>query len=194
MSSQQVNGIIIGVVKDLADPENLARVRVSYPYLGDETSDWARLVTPMAGKNRGVFFRPEVGDEVLVAFELGDVRRPYILGSLWNSTDTPPPDDGNAKQNNLRAIHSRNGHKIILDDTKGKEKIEIIGSDGQRKIVFDIAGKKIQVTCDSGDIEVSAPSGNVKVDATTVSVKASGNMNLEASGTMTIKGATVNIN
>ena len=194
MSSQQVNGIIIGLVTDLADPENLARVRVSYPYLGDETSDWARLVTPMAGKNRGVFFRPEVGDDVLVAFELGDVRRPYILGSLWSATDTPPPDDGNAKQNNLRAIHSRNGHKVILDDTKGKEKIQIIGSDGQRKIVFDIAAKKIQVTCDSGDIEVSAPAGNVKVDATTVSVKASGNMNLEASGTMTIKGATVNIN
>jgi phage baseplate assembly protein gpV len=113
---------------------------------------------------------------------------------LWSATDTPPPDDGNAKQNNLRAIHSRNGHKVILDDTKGKEKIQIIGSDGQRKIVFDIAAKKIQVTCDSGDIEVSAPAGNVKVDATTVSVKASGNMNLEASGTMTIKGATVNIN
>ncbi len=194
MSSQQVNGIIIGLVTDLADPENLARVRVSYPYLGDETSDWARLVTPMAGKNRGVFFRPEVGDEVLVAFELGDVRRPYILGSLWSTTDTPPPDDGNAKQNNLRAIHSRSGNKVILDDTKGKEKISIIGSDGERKIVFDIAGKKIQITCDSGDIEVSASAGNVKVDATTVSVKASGNMNLEASGTMTIKGATVNIN
>jgi uncharacterized protein involved in type VI secretion and phage assembly len=194
MSGQQVNGIVIGLVADLADPENLARVRVTYPYLGDEKSDWARLVTQMAGKNRGMFFRPEVGDEVLVAFELGDVRRPYILGSLWSSTDTPPPDDGNAKQNNLRFIKSRNGHQVILDDTKGKEKIEIVGSDGQRKIVFDIAKQKIQVTCDSGDIEVSAAAGKVKVDALTVEVKASGNMTLEATGTMTIKGATVNIN
>src|SRR6185369_121580 len=192
MSSQQVNGIIIGLVTDLADPENLARVRVSYPYLGDETSDWARLVTPMAGKNRGVFFRPEVGDEVLVAFELGDVRRPYILGSLWSTTDTPPPDDGQAAQNNWRFIKSRNGHIIKLDDTNGQEKIEITGSDGQRKIVFDIAGKKIQVTCDSGDVEVSATAGTVKVEATTVEIKASGNMNLEATGSMTIKGATVN--
>lgn len=194
MSGQQVNGIIIGLVSDLADPENLARVRVSYPYLGDVNSDWARLVTPMAGKDRGILFRPEVGDEVLVAFELGDVRRPYILGSLWSSTDTPPPDDGNAKQNNLRLIKSRNGHKVILDDTKGKEKIEIIGSDEKRKITFDISGKKIQVTCDSGDIEISAPAGTVKVDGQTVSVKASGDMTLEATGTMTIKGATVNIN
>ncbi|HVQ37580.1 MAG TPA: phage baseplate assembly protein V [Pyrinomonadaceae bacterium] len=194
MGGQQVNGIIIGLVSDLADPENLARVRVSYPYLGDVNSDWARLVTPMAGKDRGILFRPEVGDEVLVAFELGDVRRPYILGSLWSSTDTPPPDDGNAKQNNLRLIKSRNGHKVILDDTKGKEKIEIIGSDDKRKITFDISGEKIQVTCDSGDIEISAPAGTVKVDGQTVNVKSSGDMTLEATGTMTIKGATVNIN
>jgi len=194
MSGQQVNGIIIGLVTDLVDPENLARVRVSYPYLGDASSDWARLVTPMAGKDRGILFRHEVGDEVLVAFELGDVRRPYILGSLWSSTDTPPPDDGNAKQNNLRLIKSRNGHKVILDDTDGKEKIEIIGSDGKRKIVFDISGQKIQVTCDSGDIELSAPAGTVKVEGLTVEVKATGDMTLEATKTMTIKGATVNIN
>jgi uncharacterized protein involved in type VI secretion and phage assembly len=194
MGADQVNGIVIGLVKDLEDPENLGRIRVTYPYLGDQQSDWARLVTPMAGKDRGVFFRPEAGDEVLVGFELGDVRRPYILGSLWSAEDTPPPDDGKPKKNNWRFIKSRSGHIVKLDDTESKEKIEIIGSDGARKIVFDIANKKIQITCDSGDIEVSAPSGKVKVDATTVEIKASGNMNLEAGGTMTIKGATVNIN
>lgn len=194
MGGDQVNGIVIGLVNDLADPQNLGRIRVTFPYLGSQLSDWARLVTPMAGKDRGMFFRPEVDDEVLVAFELGDVRRPYILGSLWSTTDTPPADDGNATENNWRFIKSRNGHIVKLDDTNGSEKIEIIGSDGQRQIVFDIAGKKIQVTCDSGDIEVSAPSGSVKVDATTVEIKASGNMTLEATGTMTVKGATVNIN
>lgn len=194
MGADQVNGIIIGLVQDLEDPENLGRIRVTYPYLGDQPSDWARLVTPMAGKDRGMFFRPEVGDEVLVALELGDVRRPYILGSLWSSEDTPPPDDGNAKKNNWRFIKSRNGHIVKLDDTKGSEKIEIIGSDGARKIVFDIAGKKIEVTCDSGNVEVSAKAGEVKVEAKTVSIKASTDMTLEATGTMTIKGGTVNIN
>ncbi len=194
MGGQQVNGIVIGLVTDLEDPENIGRVRVSYPYLGDETSDWARLVTQMAGKDRGMFFRPEVGDEVLVAFELGDVRRPYILGSLWSTTDTPPADDGQAKQNNWRFIKSRQGHIVKLDDTAGKEKIEIIGSDGQRQIVFDIAKQKIQVTCDSGDVEVSAAAGSVKVDAMTVEIKASKDMTLQASGSMTIKGTTVAIN
>lgn len=194
MGGQQVNGIVIGIVTDLDDPERIGRVRVKFPYLGDQASDWARLVTLMAGGGRGMFFRPEVEDEVLVAFELGDVRRPYILGSLWSTTDAPPPDDGQATQNNWRFIQSRSGHIVKLDDTQGKEKIEIIGSDGQRRIVFDIAAKKIQVTCDTGDIEVSAPAGKVKVDAGTVEIKATGNMTLEATGTMTIKGATVNIN
>jgi len=194
MGGDQVNGIVIGLVKDLEDPENLGRVRVTFPYLGEQTSDWARLVTLMAGKDRGMFFRPEVDDEVLVGFELGDVRRPYILGSLWSSQDTPPKDDGDAKKNNWRFIKSRAGHIVKLDDTDGSEKIEIIASDGKRKIVFDVANTKIQVTCDTGDIEVSAPSGTVKVDATTVEIKASGDMKLEAGGTMTISGATVNIN
>ena len=194
MNGDQVNGIVIGLVKDLADPENLGRVRVTFPHLGDQQSDWARLVTQMAGKDRGMFFRPEVNDEVLVAFELGDVRRPYILGSLWSTEDTPPPDDGQATENNWRFIKSRNGHIVKLDDTNGSEKIEVIGSDGARRIVFDIAGKKIQVTCDSGDIEISATAGTVKVDAKTVEIKASNSMTLEAGSTMTIKGATVNIN
>ena len=194
MGGDQVNGIVIGLVKDLEDPQNLGRVRVTFPYLDDQLSDWARLVTPMAGKDRGVFFRPEVGDEVLVAFELGDVRRPYVLGALWSTTDTPPPDDGKAKDNNWRFIKSRKGHIVKLDDTEGKEKIEIIASDGKRKIVFDVAGEKIEVTCDTGDIEVSAPSGDVKVNAKNVEIKASADMKLQADGTMTIKGATVNIN
>lgn len=194
MGGDQVNGIVIGLVTDLEDPQNLGRIRVKFPYLGDQLSDWARLVTPMAGKDRGMFFRPEVDDEVLVAFELGDVRRPYVLGSLWSTQDTPPPDDGQAKQNNWRFIKSRNGHIVKLDDTKGKEKIEIIGSDGKRQIVLDIAAEKIQVTCDTGDIEVSAGAGTVKVEAKSITLKASADMTLEAGTTMTIKGATVNIN
>jgi uncharacterized protein involved in type VI secretion and phage assembly len=194
MEGHQVNGIIVGVVSDLADPERLGRVRVKFPTLEDQESDWARLATPMAGKERGLFLRPEVGDEVLVGFELGDPRRAYVLGSLWNTPDPPPPDDGKAGDNNWRFLRSRSGHVVKLDDTSGAEKIEITGSDDQRRLVFDIANQKIQITCDTGDIEVSAPAGTVKVDAKTVEVSASADMTLKASGTLTIQGATVNIN
>jgi uncharacterized protein involved in type VI secretion and phage assembly len=194
MPSERENGIVIGVVTDLNDPEGLARVRVKFPHLNDEPSDWARLSTPMAGKGRGLFFRPEVDDEVLVAFEHGEPRRPYIVGALWSKVDTPPPDDGNATQNNWRQLVSRSGHVIRFDDTNGAEKIEIIDKDKSRKVVLDSGQGKIQVTCDQGDVEVTASSGTVKVQAVTVDIQASGNMTLHASGTMIISGATVNIN
>jgi len=197
------NGIVIGEVCDLEDPDKLGRVRVTFPHLDGVKSDWAKLVSPMAGKERGIFFRPEKGDEVLVAFEHNDGNRPYILGSLWSQVDTPPPSEGSAKDNNIRFIRSRSGHIIRLDDTKGKEKIEFIDKDSQRRIVIDCDQKKIQITADQGDVEVAAKAGNVKVEAATnvevnakgnVAIKAQGNLSLEATGTLTIKGATVEIN
>jgi uncharacterized protein involved in type VI secretion and phage assembly len=188
------NGIVIGVVSDLDDPEGIGRVRVTYPHLNDAPSDWARLVTPMAGADRGVFFRPEVEDEVLIAFEHGDPRRPYVLGSLWSKTDTPPADDGATTDNNWRFIKSRSGHVVRLDDTQGSERIEIVDKDGARKIVIDASGQKIQIVCDRGDVEVTASGGTVRVDAKTVSIKSSAEMSIEAGGPLTIKGATVDIN
>jgi uncharacterized protein involved in type VI secretion and phage assembly len=188
------NGLVIGTVVDLDDPERIGRIKVQYPHLNDEQSDWARLVTPMAGNDRGCFFRPEKGDEVLVAFEHGEPRRPHIVGSLWSTVDKPPADDGQPTDNNWRFIKSRSGHVIKLDDTQGKEKIEFIDKDQQRRVVIDSANRKIQVICDQGDVEITAKAGSVKVEAMTVEVKASANMTLEATGTMTIKGATVNIN
>jgi len=194
LPDQRANGIVIGEVSTLEDPENLGRVKVKFPHLDDQESDWAKLATLMAGPERGVFFRPEIGDEVLVALEHGDYRRAYVLGGLWSQVDKPPTDDGDAKKNNWRFIKSRSGHIIKLDDTQGSELIEITDKSGNHQIIIDSANQKIQVICNAGDVEVSAGSGTVKVEATTVEIKASGNMNLEASGTMTIKGATVNIN
>ena len=191
---QRENGIVIGVVTDLDDQDRLGRVKVKFPHLNDEESYWARIASPMAGKGRGLFFRPEKDDEVLIGFEMGDPRRAYVLGALWSKVDTPPPDDGKPKDNNWRFFQSRSGHIWKFDDTQGSEKIEIIDKDGKRKVVIDTANQKIQITCDSGDVEISAPQGTVKVQAQTVEIKASGNMNLEATGTMTIRGQTVNIN
>jgi uncharacterized protein involved in type VI secretion and phage assembly len=197
MSDDQTsNGIMIGVVTTLDDDAGLGRIKVRFPHLGDVESDWARLAAPMAGAQRGAFFRPEVGDEVLVGLEHGDPRRPYILGSLWSETDQPPDDDGDRKANNWRFIRSRSGHIILLDDTAGKEKIELIDKDGKRRVTIDSSSgaPKITVIAEAGDIELKAPSGAITIEAQTITVKASGTLNLEATGTTTIKGATVNIN
>lgn len=194
MESNQQNGIVLGEVTSLEDPENIGRVRVTFPHLEDEESYWARLVTLMAGADRGSRFVPEVGDEVLVAFEQGDPRRPYILGSLWSTVDTPPADDGNQVDNNWRYIKSRSGHVIRFDDTDGGEKIEFIDKDETHKITIDTSGDKIEIICDSGDINVKAEAGKVDVKASEITVESTGEMTLKAAGTMTIKGATVDIN
>src|SRR3977135_4225334 len=151
---QRENGILIGIVADLEDPDGLGRGRVRFPYLNDQLSNWAKISTPMAGKNRGLFLRPEVDDEVLVAFEMGEPRRPYVLGGLWSNVDTPPADDGKARENNWRFFQSRSGHILKFDDTNGSERIEVIDKSGSHKIVIDSSGDKIQITCDSGNLEI----------------------------------------
>ena len=89
--ADRIYGMVIGIVTNNQDPDKLGRVKVRFPWLSDEDeSQWARMLTPMAGDNRGMYFIPEVDDEVLVAFEQGDMRFPYILGALWNGEDKPP--------------------------------------------------------------------------------------------------------
>lgn len=191
---QRENGIVIGIVDDLDDQEALGRVRVRYPHLNDERSDWARVATPMGGKSRGFFMRPERDDEVLVAFEHGDPRRPYIVGALWSKADPPPDDDGKRVDNNWRFLRSRSGHLLLFDDTSGAERIEIVGKGGNHKLVIDVSKEKIEISCSSGDITVSAPSGALKLDANTVEVKAKASMTLDGGSSMTIKAQLVQIN
>ena len=192
-ASQAVHGIMVGVVDSLADDENLGRVRVRLPTYGDQITSEARLATPFGGKNRGLFCRPEVGDEVLIAFEHGDPRFPYVLGTLWSSDDPPPADDGKPEDNNWRQLHSRSGHILRFDDTDGGEKIELIDKDGKRRLVIDAAGAKIRIECDQGDVEIKAGT-KVRVEAPTIELEASGNLTVQAGGELTLKGTKVNIN
>ena len=111
-----VKGVAIALVTQNQDPDNLCRVKVSYPW-HDKPSDsyWARLAMPMAGDARGLVLIPEVGDEVLVAFEREDLRFPYILGGLWNGKDKPPKSNGDGK-NDKRILQSRKKHYLLFDD------------------------------------------------------------------------------
>lgn len=196
-----VHGVVVGIVTNNKDPDGIGRVKVKFPWLStDDESAWARVASPMAGKKRGIFFLPEVDDEVLVVFEHGDVNMPYIIGSLWNGVDLPPETNNDGK-NNIRMIKSRSGHTITIDDTEGKEKIEIADKTGNNTIIIDTKNNKLSFKSDK-DIEISAPNGKVSINAkdfevkasTSAKVEASTGMDLKASGTMNIKGATVNIN
>lgn len=194
-------GVVVGIVTNNQDPENLGRVKVKFPWLSDaDESTWARVATSMAGKERGTYFLPEVDDEVLVAFEQGDLRFPYILGGLWNGKDKPPINNADGK-NNLRLIQSRSGHTIKLNDESGKESIEITDKEGNNKVVIDKAQNTITITTKK-DIVLSAPQGTIKLDAQKLEIKSSADtklesgaaMDIKSSATMTLKGATINLN
>ena len=194
-------GVTVGVVTNNQDPDGLGRVKVKLPWLSDDVeSHWARVVTPMAGNDRGLFFLPEVDDEVLVAFEHGSPEFPYVLGALWNGNDQAPEsnDDG---ENNMRTIKSRSGHVVRLDDTDGSEKIEIVDGSGANSVVISTADNTITITADA-DITIESSGGKLILSGNgieirsqaDVKVEAGANMDLEASGQLNIKGATVNIN
>jgi phage baseplate assembly protein V len=194
-------GVVIGIVTDNKDPGGLGRVKASLPWLADDAeTDWARVVTPMAGGKRGIYFLPEVNDEVLVAFEHGDPAAPYVLGGLWNGKDEPPESNGNGK-NDVRVIRSRNGNVIRLSDAKGDEKIEIIDAAAKNTIVISTKDNSITITADadvtirSGNGKLTLSGKGVEITSTAaVKIEGSQGMDLKTPARLTIKGATVNIN
>src|SRR5215471_12325471 len=140
-------GVVMGIVTNNQDPDKMGRVRVKFPWLSDDhESWWARIATPMAGPGRGIYFLPEVDDEVLIGFEHGDVRSPYVIGGLWNGKDAPPATNDDGK-NNIRMIHSRSGHLVRLDDSDGDEKIEIIDKTGNNSITITSSDNSITIQC-----------------------------------------------
>src|SRR5262249_10325623 len=120
--SGPIPGVVPAVVDDVDDPDKLCRVRLRFPWMSDAyVSDWSRLSQIGAGKNRGQVVLPEVGDEVLVAFDQGDIRRPFVLGGLYNDDDQPDLGpgsliDGSSKAVNNRLFTSREGHQLVFVD------------------------------------------------------------------------------
>lgn len=162
-NSSKIYGVVTGVVTNNKDDEGMGRVKVTFAWLAEnDESNWARIATMMAGDDRGSYFLPEVGDEVLVAFEQGDVNFPYIIGSLWNGKDKVHETNSDGK-NNLRVIKSRCGHKVIFDDTEGKEKITIIDKTEKRKVVIDTEKKNIDIINQDGAINIFA-GGDINIE------------------------------
>lgn len=200
-SDSRIYGVVVGIVTNNKDTEKLGRVKIKIPRLsGEDESNWARVISFMAGKERGAFFLPEIDDEVLVAFEYGDINMPYVIGSLWNGKDVPPENNSDGK-NNIRMIRSRSGHVITLDDSDGLEQIKIMDKTQKNMIIIDAKNNTISITSDK-DIELSAPNGKVTIEAMDIETKSTASTKIEAtsgvdvkaSGNLNIKGAMVNIN
>src|SRR5262249_35824665 len=181
-------GLYPGLVSDIKDPNGTGRVKVTLPWAPDTGSDryeaWARVATLMGGNNRGSWFIPDVNDEVLLAFEGGDPRCPYVLGGLGNGPDSPPQSMDGAGQNNLKVLRSRNGVKITLDDTTGQENC----------IVETPGGQKITLHDGPGSVEIVESNGNsVKLETSGITVNASAKVTVTAS-TVEITASMVTVN
>ncbi len=176
-------GVYTAIVTDITDPDGQGRVKVRLPWSPDSDGSayeaWARLATTMAGHNRGTWFVPDVNDELLIAFEAGDPRRPYVVGALWNGQDAPPETMDGAGNNYRKTIRSRNGVKITLDDTDGQESLTMETPGGQSITLRDGPGaielrdsNGNSITLGSDGITVTA-SVKVTINASTVEVSAS---------------------
>jgi phage protein D len=193
-SAAGLPGVVIAQVSDVNDPQQQGRVQLTYPWLSDDlVSDWARTVQPGAGKHRGAMILPEVGDEVLVAFEQGDVRRPYVLGGLYNGVDTPSPAgialvDSGSGAVNRRSIVSRRGHRVDLLDEDGRtEGVSVATGDDALRLVLDAIGTKVTVHSD-GTVLVEGTQGVVvDADGSTLDLRG-GDIKLSARSGVTIDG------
>jgi len=203
---KKIFGVAVGIVTNNNDKEGkLGRVKVKFPWLSDDNeTDWVRVSTFMAGPDMGCFFLPNVGDEVLVAFEQGNLNCPYVIGALWNGKAKPPETNADGK-NNIRKIKSRSGHEFIFCDEERKEKIEIHTKSGSKIILSDSSGEeRVEISDKSGNnsilmdsvtdsISISSKT-KLSMKAQTIEIEAGGMMTIKSSGTFTIQGNLVKIN
>jgi uncharacterized protein involved in type VI secretion and phage assembly len=181
-------GVYPVLVTDVKDPDGQGRVKVSLPWSPDADGAsfevWARLATLMGGGGRGSWFVPDVDDEVLVGFEGGDPRRPYVLGALWNGSDAPPESMDGAGLNDKKVLKSRNGVTITLDD-----------SDGQEKLVLETPGaQKLTLEDGPGAITIEDANGNsARFETSGVTITAAAKLTITAA-TAEISAAMLTVN
>lgn len=209
-----VDGVMVATVTNNNDPDNLGRVKLKFPiHESPQESDWAPVVTLMSGKDMGTLFIPEVGDQVLVAFHLGHLNRPYVIGSLWhNKAKAPAKDD----KNNVRKIKSRSGHELIFDDTNNAGKVTLKTSKGvsmvlddqndkitigtkndQQKITLagstsgtitiETSGNKVTIN-NKGDVQISSTKA-VTIKSTQLKLEAAASMDLKANASLNIQSS-----
>jgi uncharacterized protein involved in type VI secretion and phage assembly len=221
----RIDGVVIGLVTNNKDEEgNLGRVKLKYPWLpkvdgAEIESGWARIALPGGGAQRGLFFLPEVNDEVLVSFEFGDINCPMVIGGMYNGQDAHPLSSdavGSDGKVNERVLKTRSGHIITFGDKDGEEKISIIDKTTKNSIVFDSAANSITLKADgdivmeaggkltmkaTSDFSVEGSKGSIKSTQGTMDVNATGALtmktnakaSLEGTGGAEVKGATVDV-
>ncbi len=159
------------VVTDTNDPDGLGRIRVRFFWQTEkDQTPWLRIVTPYAGKNKGFYFVPEIGEEVLIGFENANAQKPYVIGSHF--TGKSKPDDWKSDKNFLKALRTKSGHTIEFNDENGKETITIHDKDKVNTILFSSHSKELVMEC----------KGDLKINAQNIQITAEKDFNLDVKG------------
>ena len=203
----EFNGVVTAVVTDIKDDKKQGRVKVQYQWLGENmVSNWARVARPSAGKDYGYLTFPDVGEEVVVAFEHGDVNYPIVVGSLWSKDSAPLADVAGSEKGGKYQVHglvTPKGHKLLLTDDPDKSAIDLVTEDKKIEIKLDQKQQKLTLTLDGkeliitskGDLKLVAD-GEITLDSKKkVNIKGQSGIDIAASGgNTTIKGTKVAIN
>ncbi|RPI85135.1 MAG: phage tail protein [Chloroflexi bacterium] len=187
-------GVAPAVVTDTNDPDDVGRVKLKFPWMADDVSSaWARVMGAGAGNEAGLFILPDVGDEVLVSFINGDFDQPCVLGGLWSKTNLMPgevPASGSGEKPQVRTWHSKTGHILAVYDNSDN-KIEILTSGG-RSIVLSDKDKKIILSTNA--VTITIEDNKLEIDGgTEISLKASSKVTLKADAELKLEGANINI-
>jgi uncharacterized protein involved in type VI secretion and phage assembly len=196
---RRIDGVVIAQVTNASDESGLARVKLSFPWLSDTyESDWVRVVQPGAGSERGLLLVPEVNDEVLVSFEQGDFRRPYVIGGLYNGIDKPKIGsseliDKSKGEVLRRGFISRKGHSLVLSDEDGGEGIDLLSADQKLRITLDQVETTILIKSD-GSIEIKG-GNDVSIKGKTIELSAESGVSIDGgAGNVTVKGTQIRLN
>jgi uncharacterized protein involved in type VI secretion and phage assembly len=158
-------GLYPAIVTDIIDDDRLSRIQVKFPWLGsdgDSVRAMATLLSPYADDDQGFVALPAVGTEVVVAFEAGDLRRPYIVGSAWNGEEMMPVTP--TRPNNKRLIKSRAGSLLEFDDTDGAAKVTISMQSGHT-VVLDDAAQQVEIQHANGSVITFDIAGRIAIQA-----------------------------
>jgi len=180
-----VAGVTTGIVSANTDPDQLGRVKLRLPWRADDfETGWVRIAVPMGGPDHGIYFLPDIGDEVLVAFDRDDIRYPYVLGALWSRADKPPEKNADGK-NEVRLIKTPGGHLLKFVDRENEDVILIQLRDGKK---VEIKSEGIEIDDGANKITLDAKGGAVTVEAkATLTLKAP-KISIDAGNALDIKG------
>jgi phage baseplate assembly protein V len=181
-ADQRYYGGSIGIVVANDDPRGEGRVRLRFPWFSEDMeSDWVRVAQPYAGGGFGFYWVPEVETEVIVSFVQGDIRFPIVIGSLYNGQDKPAVARNGRDP---KVIRTKAGHRILIEDQAGQEKIEIV----------DAEGNSITIETTTNTITISAL-GNIAIKATgKLTMSGQGGVEISSSGAVTVRGTTIGLN